>query len=487
MSCKIASTVPLNGVEKYLCLHGGWVTIAHAAHLSGNYSKLINKAPDALQCLLKRHPRMRTRIRVDNDRYLLDFLEYDYEYLSSNILFSSVEIAHESWQAVVERRCNQDPYSNHGTIIFPLFHFMLLFNPRQSNDDLFHLILFENHCVSDGRSGLILINDFLTLATESNLSRREEPMNTENLPLIGQLIPRPYGPLYPLIAFVGKQIFKHELNQLIHPRIPIKVTPLTDCEPTRFQVQRYKNRFLFASSSSDLYSRLHQQSRDHEVTLNGPLLSCLLLAIHHCFPLRDPRQLKPFAVGVAFDMRARLPLSSLTSSSVGFFIAVGEVKLDHSLSMQSTRFWSLAHQCMTITRDQMKRDGIPLVMNVFADILGDEREIERVARLFPEGRQSEVGFSNIGKYPFSCEYNHGEVRLRGIHVVNNTSLYRSPTVIYITCAGDGQLDFSLVHEMESDDKAKEFLDFYLRLVNTCADNERCGTNTTLDELLKIAE
>ena len=185
MSCKIASTLTLTGVEKYLCLHGGWQTIAHTAHLSGNYSKLINNAPDALQCLLKRHPRMRSRLRIDNEQYLLDIFEYDHEYLSSNIFFSSIEIIDDSWQAIVERRCNQDPYSTHGTVIFALFHFMLLFNPRKSEDDLFHLVLFENHCASDGRSGFILINDFLILTTDSNLSRREEPINTEILPLIG--------------------------------------------------------------------------------------------------------------------------------------------------------------------------------------------------------------------------------------------------------------------------------------------------------------
>ncbi|CAF4264831.1 unnamed protein product, partial [Adineta steineri] len=192
MTHQVISTLPLLGVEKFFCLHGGWLTIAHAAHLSGNYSMLISNASNALQCLLKRHSRMRTRLRVDDNRYFLDNLQYNSEHLSSDLFFSAIEITNESWQELVERRCNQDPYSNNGTVIFPLFHFMLLYNSQQSDDQLFHLVLFQNHCVSDGQSGFILIHEFLTMATTSNALEISEPLNTEILPLLGQLIPRPY-------------------------------------------------------------------------------------------------------------------------------------------------------------------------------------------------------------------------------------------------------------------------------------------------------
>jgi hypothetical protein len=153
MAYQVVSSLSLNGVEKYFCIDGGWATIAHAAHLTGNRSLLITNASNAVQCLLKRHPRMRTRIRVDHNQYFIDNLEYNSEQLSSDIFISIVEITNESWQEIVERRCNQDSYSKNGTNIFPTFHFMLLFNSNQSIDQPFHLILFQNHCVSDGQSG----------------------------------------------------------------------------------------------------------------------------------------------------------------------------------------------------------------------------------------------------------------------------------------------------------------------------------------------
>jgi len=132
MAYQVVSTLPLNSIEKYFCAHDGWMTIAHTAHLTGKRSTLIANAAYAVQCLLKRHPRMRTRIRVDVDRYFIDNLEYNKEYLSSDLFFSTVETTDESsWQETVERQCNKDPYSDNGTIIFPAFHFMLLFNPQQ--------------------------------------------------------------------------------------------------------------------------------------------------------------------------------------------------------------------------------------------------------------------------------------------------------------------------------------------------------------------
>lgn len=485
MACKVLSTYVLDRIEKFLCADGGWETICHAAHLTGNRACIIKNISSTIECLLKRHPGMRTRLRVESNRYLLDFLDYNSEYLSSSLFFSIIDSNEYSWQEIVEIRCNRNPYTNDETLIFPLFHFVLLFNSESSkSEERFHLLLFENHCASDGRSGLILINDFLTLVTSSNLNSMSEPINVNILPQISSLIPRPFGPLYGLLSKLGKRILKRTLRKLNQPRIPIKLSPLPDSSSNQFQVPRYHTKFLFSTSSPDLYSKLHKQCQMHETTLNGPLLACFLLAIHHCFPKGDYSRLKPLEFGVAFDMRSRLPGSPLTTSSIGFFIAVSEIGIRRSLSIRSTRFWTLAKKCMETTRNQFKSSGIPLVMNILSDICQNERTFREMTRLCPDGRLGELGFSNIGKYPFPCEYNQGELRLRGLHVINNTSLYRTSTIMFATCAGDGQLDFSLAHEIESDEQAKQFLDVYMRLIEASADDILCHPEITLNNFLQ---
>ena len=67
----------------------------------------------------------------------------------------------------------------------------------------------------------------------------------------------------------------------------------------------------------------------------------------------------------------------------------------------------------------------------------------------------------------------------------NVGNYPSPKVMYITCAGDDQLECSLAHEMDGTEKVKELLDFYLQLMNKCVDSQRYKTSTTLNELLQI--
>ncbi|CAF3832786.1 unnamed protein product [Rotaria sp. Silwood1] len=488
MSYKISSRLVLNGIEKLFCGHGGWGTICHAAHLTGNRMKLINNALPTIECLLKRHPRMRSRLRVEDNDYFLDTLEYNTEYLSNYLFFSTMDSNEDSWQNICERQCNEDPYSNDGTMIFPLFHFILLFNSQSlESDDRFHLLLFTNHCAFDGRSGFVLINDFLTLATSSDLNPISEPLNLDIPPLISDLIPRPFGPLYPILFFLAKRVIKHEFRKLTRPRIPITLYRMADSQSNKFHVPRYYTKFLFSSSSVNLYDSLHKQCRLHELTLNGPLCACLLLAIHHCFPLEDDTRLKPFSIGIVFDMRSRLTRSPLTKTSVGLFIGASDIELRRSLSIRSTRFWSLAKKCMINTRNQLKRNGVPLVMNISTNFGRNEESFEQFTRNFPDGRYSELAFSNVGKYPFSCDYNKGDIHLHALHVISNNSVYRTSTVVFVTCAGDGQLDISMSHEMDSDERAKQFLNFYIRLIEICANEKLCHEETTLADILQSAQ
>ena len=66
----------------------------------------------------------------------------------------------------------------------------------------------------------------MTLVTSSDLHDRTESVNTEVIPCLTQLMPRPYGLLYPIILLIAKQIYKKDLQKLNHPRIPVKTTIL---------------------------------------------------------------------------------------------------------------------------------------------------------------------------------------------------------------------------------------------------------------------
>jgi hypothetical protein len=477
------SVLELSGVEKCCCLYGNWVTICHAAHLTGDHTIIVNNIQYVIPHLLKRHPRMRTRLHIQGYQHSLQFLDYDEEQFDVNLFYSIVDTNGQPWEKIVKNECNRNPYSDNGSSVFPLFHFILILtqNSAQSNDNLFHLLLFSNHCVSDGRSGYILMNDFLTLVTSSDLRNRIESMNTQLIPCLTELTPRQYGPFFSLMVWIGKKIYQHDLHKLNHPHIPVKAIRL-EGEPTPFRYQPIKMNFLFTSSSPNLYARLHEKYRSQQVTLNGPLFGCLLLAFHHCFPSEKKHDscLNPFTVDLAIDMRSRLPQSPLTSQTVGYCVNLCEVKLKKELPLLSTSFWTLAKKCMRATNKLLAREELHLTTHIFNNITNNQRKFDRFNQFFPEGLVSEISLSNIGKYPFPCDYNQGQLRLQGLHIINNCSVYYSTAMFYVTCVGDDQLDFSLAHVMESGEKAQEFLDYYVNLVEACADAD---IGITLHQLL----
>ncbi|UJR12860.1 hypothetical protein I4U23_017034 [Adineta vaga] len=84
-----------------------------------------------------------------------------------------------------------------------------------------------------------------------------------------------------------------------------------------------------------------------------------------------------------------------------------------------------------MTRNAMKRDGISLTMHIFAELRKDDRNLRELGRSGLAGRTGEMSYSNLGKYPFSCDYQQNTLKIRGLHLTNNCSCYRSGTNIYM--------------------------------------------------------
>jgi len=114
-----------------------------------------------------------------------------------------------------------------------------------------------------------------------------------------------------------------------------------------------------------------------------------------------------------------------------------------------------------MTNKCLTSDEVSFIQHFFNDTLKNEEDFNKFATCSPDGRVSEINFSNIGKYPYSCDYNQGQLRLRGLHVTNGAGIYHTSSVLLVTCAGDGQLDISLASAIESEQKAQEFLDYYV--------------------------
>jgi hypothetical protein len=106
---RILSTIELSGVEKIFCTNGSWLIIGSAAHLTGDSTIISENIHRAIGHLLKRHPRMRTRLRVDGFQHRLDVFDYDEEYLQPSLFYSIKETTDQTWQQIVEDVCNRNP------------------------------------------------------------------------------------------------------------------------------------------------------------------------------------------------------------------------------------------------------------------------------------------------------------------------------------------------------------------------------------------
>ena len=488
-SASIIAIKDIEGIERNACRDGGWMTCAHAAHLTGDPSTIAAGSIPAIKCLLRKYPLMRSRLRIDGQRFALETFQYTDENAFYDRFFSMRDIERGGWQKIVAEQCNRSPYSDDDTIIYPLFYFIFLIEIQDTVSAGIrhsHLILFSDHTVSDGRTGYILINEFLQLIVSNNCDLSHH-VNNELLPFISELIPRPYGFLYPILLFLATYFIKRQLKKLSQPRISVKSTPLINLQSTRFHQQRYENHFLFSSSSNRLYNNLRQQCKRYGMTLHGPLLGCLLMVLNRFFPRSDEIHFSPMSIGVPMDMRSRLPNSPLTAESIGMYVGFGQVEFNRTYPLRTTRFWQFAHDCMQKTHNQLASYAIPLRMHVLKDISNDARQFEEISRLLPEARNCEVSLSNLGRYPYPSHYNGDQLRLHGIHFVNNSSRYRASLVIFVSCVNDQQLDFSMAHEIDCEQKAKLLLDYYVQLLEACSDSESCTLDTSLEQLLRLLD
>ena len=90
----VSKTIELKGIEKLFCLHGNWSSILHIAHFSQTNSLIFTEHIHyIIKQLLKKHPRLRSRIRIlrsiskdINEQHFLDLFDYDEE------LFSRIDI-----------------------------------------------------------------------------------------------------------------------------------------------------------------------------------------------------------------------------------------------------------------------------------------------------------------------------------------------------------------------------------------------------------
>lgn len=307
---------PLRGLSHFFSLNKAY-TICHAAHIRGPFQIVLALALEAAKACAQRHPHMRATLhplRPGSNRLKavvapLEEYEPTVEYLSQT-----------DWEKVAKDGMLKPINREKG----PLFWWTLVL---PGEEGLGHVLLFSEHSVSDGFSGMRILHDFLsfisTKKTAPPLKKTYQALDLWGKP-----------PSVELENFVW-----NKLEQYTAVELP-KHEPLFPTMSLSYQEFYYD----FCSESS--LKLLKDVCKNKGLTLHAPLVACLLLAVYPQFSsAKNENEVVNMGLDLDFNLRDRLP-NNLGKDHVGAFIAQATISWEQNLNMS---FWDLARNAKTAT------------------------------------------------------------------------------------------------------------------------------------------
>ncbi|CAF2180660.1 unnamed protein product [Rotaria magnacalcarata] len=469
----------LHGFAKLCNQHGNYTTLGVIAHLTGDQTILMTNVEAAIRQILVKQAYMRSRIVItresacegdtkDEQHILETYSMTAFEELSSLSRFYLLRHAEDlnDWRWRLDDGSARNPHlydvlDPSKSIIFPLIHYELIINRyHQQNGKpvMFHLIVYMNHAISDGRSSHPLLHDFLTALTHPN---RPLVQNIQSvIPPVS--FPKPYGRLLFYYYFYKHLItifwYFHKRAQT-PSRIPFKQSTIifNSKHPTR------QGRSLFYSSTSDKMLSMKAICEQHHISLHGPLCAFMLLTIHHLFPINgtanNDDMIQVAHMDIPHDMRSILVDHNVTHDSVGCFVGTTIFKPD--LISPLMPFWKLAHYCAHETEKQKLSKAVHIHTGVFDKLLANQY-LFRKSFIDNNGVIVEISFSNIGRYMYNPSYNSNQIMLHGLHGSNMAPVYRES--LHLSIQSVKQFDISLNHTFEYDLDAVKFMRVYCSLI-----------------------
>ncbi|KAF1329575.1 hypothetical protein FI667_g5854, partial [Globisporangium splendens] len=328
------------------------------------------------------------------------------------------------------------------------------------------LMLFSDHYMSDGMSGMIVLNDVMTLA--SALSRHS-PNQQGEVGFFSSQEERPVSPpLYEiwreslgwwrrfwsvqLVKLFGKASCQSDLQQFT-PVIPLR----SDRVDFKIPPNVNSSSALFAQGTPENMQKALARCKEENVTFFGAMVAGVVIAYYLSAERDREGGESPFKLTAEFDvsMRRRIENPSL-EGEVGAYMATNAIERisKEGVCMNTVTFWDFARQA--------KQDVEKLVKNLvmlFSMLFLDENVHERAKPEFfddlpvPQSISSDVNISSLGKYPYQTAHSVQTAALQPVDVVvDSVHVYNSLPHLGIAAimfvASTDKLNFSLMHKYE---------------------------------------
>lgn len=395
----------------------------------------------------------------------------------------------ETWEQFAARECEIgfDRYAQ-----FP-FYLVVWTDEQRANA---RLMLFSDHYMSDGYSGMVILHEILqsiaNLSKTAALEAADDADGIDASPLRPSIyeIWRDEWPVRTFLSTLvvkvaGRAIFRHMMSSF-SAKLPVRddqrdlsgIPP--PCNSTRA---------LFNRGQASNLASIVAQCRRERVTLGGAIVAAVVAAHAHVLShgeasgaINGPLRL---SLDMDYNMRKRLPVSDPNASGkgpqpeiVGMYVAIATLQelATKGVDVRKTRFWDFARAAKRQIDDTLKHSWDMQLETLFLDenmhSMTDGRRLLKGTKVH-KCLQADVNVSNIGRYPFpeahdmapSGGNNAGNgcdpasptrLVVDSLHVYNSMPTLSPGSCVFVTCAG-GALNFSFAHKYE-DNLARTLFD-----------------------------
>ncbi|ETO60742.1 hypothetical protein F444_21131 [Phytophthora nicotianae P1976] len=466
--------------------------IVHSMLVNGDAKALLRFLPTALMQTFNTHPRMRA-VQIEGQ----DFIAAIQEPLSlddisnKNLLrvqefYLPTQENFDNWQKYVEDECNVgfDRYKQ-------LPFFLTVWVDEKAGQA--RLMLFSDHYMSDGYSGMVVLNDILehiaTLATQTS------PTQTQELPLRPSfydmwLSKKPLlKALYKgVIMMFGKTIFRNEMKKF-QPVLPARA------DQHDFVIPPVSNSSTasFAEGNPTSMRKALVKCKDEGVTFGGAVVCATLLAFYHAargLQRFDATQPFKLVIELDYNMRRRVP-QPVQEDPVGTYVTFANLErlASEGVDLKTTKFWDLARQSKreidSKVRETMSIAALPII---FDQQINAKTQLSFATALnIRHSQTSDVNLSNVGRYPFAKEYllslnndcgsKKKLLEVKTLHVYNSMPHLGPSAVLWVSSVAS--FCYSMGHKCE-DDSAKALFHAF---VAVCESIGNIGADASMADVL----
>ncbi|GMF23107.1 unnamed protein product [Phytophthora lilii] len=487
--------VKLRGFERMLTtVDGVSMKIVHSMLVAGDAEALVQFVPVALMRTFNLHPRMRA-LQVKGKDFMAEIqapITLD-DIARKNLLrvqrFSkSSEDSFDNWQQYAEGECNIG-FNRYSQLPF----FLMVWIDEKAEQA--RLMLFSDHYMSDGYSGMVVLNCILELV--ATLSAHESRVDQDNqlqaFPLHSSFYdmwvakkPLSKALMKGVISLLGKTIYRSEMKKF-KPVLPARddqhdfvVPPISN--PTSAS---------FAQGDPSCMNKALAKCKDERVTFGGAVVCATVLAFYHAAktqPDFSPEEPFKLVADLDYNMRRRVPCPA-EEDQVGAYVAFGNLEsfTKQGLNLKTVRFWDLARRAKReidgILRQTLTLSAVPIIM--------DQRINAKITPSFAKAlnilhsQTSDANLSNVGRYPYAKEHllvsKAGEkttLTVKSLHVYNPIPHLGPSAVLFVSSVDS--FCYAMGHKCE-DDAAKSLFSAWVAISEYIGD---IGTDDTLAGVLE---